>query len=215
VIVVEKVQDYLDHICPPSPDVLAQMERYGHDRGFPLIGPLVGRLLAVLARSISARRVFECGSGFGYSAHWFAEAVGPEGEVFLTDGSEENLDLARSYLGRAGLSDRCRFLPGDAMAGLKATEGPFDVILVDIDKEGYPASLATTVPKLRPGGLLITDNLLWSGRVAEPDPDLESTRAIQEYNLAITAHPALETVILPLRDGVGISRKREREGDSR
>ena len=207
-IVTNEVEAYLARIAPESTGVLKDMEEYGAARDFPLIGPLVGRLLSLLASSISARRVFECGSGFGYSALWFARAVGPEGLVFLTETSEENLSLALDYLGQAGVADRCRFLHGDAIEQLRETDGPFDVILVDIDKEGYPASLPVTVPKLRSGGLLVTDNLLWSGRVAEGDPVDESTRAIQEYNRAIYAHPDLETTVLPLRDGVGVCRKR-------
>jgi caffeoyl-CoA O-methyltransferase len=208
VIVTAEIEAYLAGIAPASIGIRKEMEEHGAERGFPLIGPLVGRLLSLLASSIGARRVFECGSGFGYSALWFANAVGPEGRVFLTDGSAENLALARDYLGRAGVADRCRFLEGDAVKHLQETDGPFDVILVDIDKEGYPASLPITVPRLRSGGLLITDNLLWDGRVAEEGTEDPSTRSIQEYNRAIYAHPDLQTTILPLRDGVGVSRKR-------
>jgi predicted O-methyltransferase YrrM len=184
------------------------MEAYGREQGFPLIGPLVGRLLWMLARTAGAKRVFECGSGYGYSAMWFADAVGPDGEVFLTDGSAENVERARDFLGRAGLADRCRFLEGEAVSLLGETEGPFDVILVDIDKEGYPGSLDVTVGKLRSGGLLVTDNVLWSGRVADEEPDSYATGAIQEHNRLLYAHPDLDTVILPLRDGVAVCRKR-------
>lgn len=207
-IVTEPVDDYLQGIAAKSEGVLAEMEEYGRSRGFPLIGPLVGQLLKLLAESVGATRVFECGSGYGYSAHWFARAVGEGGEVFLTDGSAENLGLARDFLTRAGLIHRCRLLVGDAVAILNETPGPFDVILVDIDKEGYPDSLDATVPKLRPGGLLVTDNVLWKGRVADPEEADETTRAILEYNERLMAHPELETVILPLRDGVAVCRKR-------
>lgn len=206
-IVNPDVEAYLHTLAPTRDGVLAEMEEYGAERGFPLIGPLVGPLLRMLAQSVGARRVFECGSGFGYSAVWFAEAVGPGGEVHLTDGSAENLEMARDFLGRAGLADRCRLHQGDAVTVLRATPGEFDVILVDIDKEGYPASLEVTVEKLRPGGLLVTDNVLWSGRVVEEEPDSATTRAIREYNRMLAAHPLLATVFLPLRDGVAVSRK--------
>jgi caffeoyl-CoA O-methyltransferase len=208
VIVTEKVETYLESLLPAAEGVRAKMEAHGRGRGFPFIGPLVGPVLSLLARSIGARRVFECGSGFGYSALWFADAVGPEGEVTLTDWSEENLALARGFLGEAGLAGRCRFLEGDALDLLAAEKGPFDVILVDVDKEAYPASLERTVPRLRRGGLLVTDNLLWHGRVADGRARDAATRAVREYNRLLYAHPELETAILPLRDGVGVSRRR-------
>jgi len=207
-IVDEKVERYLAEVAPESEGVLAEMEAYGAERKFPLIGPLVGRALGLLARSIRAERIFECGSGFGYSAWWFAEAVGPTGEVFLTDLSQDNLDRAQEFLSRGGLDGRCRFLCGDTIKKLKTSYGTYDVILVDIDKEGYPDSLSVTVPKLRTGGLLITDNVLWSGRVADESETQESTEAIREYTRRLYANEALETVSLPLRDGVSVSRKR-------
>jgi predicted O-methyltransferase YrrM len=207
-IVTEAVERYLSEIAPESEGVLSEMEAYGAERKFPLVGPLVGRMLGLLASSAGAERVFECGSGYGYSAWWFAEAVGPKGEVFLTDLSRENLDRAKDFLTRGGLAGRCRFLEGDAVKCLSESYGTYDVILVDIDKEGYPDSLSVTVPKLRPGGLLITDNVLWSGRVADESDRDEATEAIREYTRRLYAHPDLETVILPLRDGVAVSRKK-------
>jgi len=207
-IVTEAVEAYLDQMTPARTGVLAEMEAYGRERGFPFIGPHVGRVLRLLAQSVGAKRVFECGSGFGYSAVWFSEAVGADGEVFLTDGDPENMKLARDYLGRAGYAERCRFLVGDAVTHLRATDGPFDIVLVDIDKEGYPGSFEHTVEKLRPGGLLITDNVLWSGRVADEAEHESTTEAIREYNRMLYSHPGLDTVILPLRDGVAVARKR-------
>jgi len=207
-IVSEAVEQYLSNVAPASEGVLAEMEAYGAEREFPLIGPLVGRTLGLLARSVKAERVFECGSGFGYSAWWFAEAVGPKGEVFLTDLSEENLAKAREFLSRGGLDGRCRFLHGDAVGKLAESYGTYDAILVDIDKESYPGSLEVTVPKLRTGGLLITDNVLWSGRVADEAETDATTEAIREYTRRLYANEDLETIILPLRDGVAVSRKR-------
>jgi predicted O-methyltransferase YrrM len=206
-IVTPEVEAYLAKIAVKSDGVRAEMEAYGAERGFPLIGPLVGALLGLLARTSGAKRVFECGSGFGYSAHWFAEAVGPDGEVFLADGSKEDLERAREYLGRAGLDGRCRFLEGEAVALLEESYGTFDIILVDIDKEGYPDSLDVTAPKLRPGGLLITDNVLWSGKVADSKKRDKATKAIREYTKRLFAHTELTTVILTLRDAVAVSRK--------
>jgi predicted O-methyltransferase YrrM len=209
-IVTPEVDEYLSALPPAAEGVLAEMESYGRERSFPLVGPVVGRLLRLLAQTAGAKRVFECGSGYGYSAMWFAEAVGRDGEVFLTDNSPENVEKSREFLGRAGYEGRCHFLRGDAIALLEDSYGTFDIVFVDIDKEGYPDSLAVTVPKLRPGGLLITDNVLWKGRVVEEAPDDESTRAIRAYNEKLYDHPDLETVIVPLRDGVSVSRKHPR-----
>ena len=146
------------------------------------------------------------GSGYGYSTFWFARAVGEDGEVVHTDGSVENSTQARAFLGRAGLAGRVRFLVGDARRLIEAETGVFDVVFCDIDKQGYPEALDLARTKLRRGGLLITDNVLWSGRVARPDPD-ETTRAIQTYNAAAFAAEDLASIIVPLRDGVGVHLK--------
>jgi predicted O-methyltransferase YrrM len=197
------VERYLHELQPSTDPVLLEMERIGRERRFPIIGPLCGRLCETLARAIGARRVFEMGSGFGYSTMWFARAVGEGGQVTHTDGSAESSAQARGFLARAGLADRVRFLVGDARRLIEAEAGPFDVVFCDIDKEGYPEALDLARPRLRRGGLLITDNVLWSGRVARPDPDA-TTRAIQEYNRAAFLAPDLFGVIVPLRDGVGV-----------
>ncbi|MFQ5843935.1 MAG: O-methyltransferase [Planctomycetota bacterium] len=203
----EAVHDYLGRVQPRSEGLCAEMEAYGREIGFPCVGPLVGRLLAFLTLTIGGRRVFECGSGFGYSALWFARAVGPGGEVHCTDTSRELADRAEEFLGRAGVWDRVRFHVGEARETLRNAPGPFDVILVDIDKKDYPSTLALTVPKLRSGGLLVTDNLLWDGDVLREEPEHEWTAAIHEYTRLLFDHPELETVIVPLRDGVAVSRR--------
>lgn len=200
------VERYLHELQLSTDPVLLEMEALARERRFPIIGPLVGRMCETLARAISARRVFEMGSGYGYSTFWFARAVGEAGEVVHTDGSAENSGQARAFLGRAGLADRVRFLVGDARRLLQTETGPFDVVFCDIDKEGYPEALELARAKLRKGGLLITDNVLWSGRVARPDPD-ETTRAIQTYNAAAFVAADLASIIVPLRDGVGVHLK--------
>jgi predicted O-methyltransferase YrrM len=197
------VERYLHELQPSTDPVLLEMERIGQDRGFPIIGPLVGRLCETLARAIGARTVYEMGSGFGYSTYWFARAVGPDGWVTHTDGSAENSALARSFLSRAGLASRVRFQIGDSRELIQTETGPFDIVFCDIDKEGYPEALELAKPRIRRGGLLITDNVLWSGRVAQPGPDAE-TEAIQAYNRATFSAPDLVGAIVPLRDGVGV-----------
>jgi len=207
-IVPPEIEAYLAAAAPPGEALQKEMEDYGAQRSFPYVGPLVGRLLHLLASLTGARRIFECGSGYGYSAFWLARAAGPAAEVFLTDLNPGNLDRARTYLGRGGLAERCRFLLGDALERLAETEGTFDLIFVDIDKQDYPASLEVTVPRLKPGGLLITDNLLWEGKVARAGAQDATTERIREYTRRLYAHPDLETTLLPLRDGVGVARKK-------
>src|SRR5713101_169372 len=147
-----RIDDYLRSLTPPPDAAREEMERIAAAQRFPIIGPAVGQLCLVLARSLGARRVFECGSGFGYSTWWFAHAVGDGGEVHHTDGSLGNSMQARDFLQRAGLVSRVRFEVGDARTILKRAHGPFDVIFNDIDKEGYPDVLPLVREKLRVGG---------------------------------------------------------------
>lgn len=206
----EDVSGYLRALCDRFDDpVLAEMEQRAEANKFPIVGRVVGATLEMLARGIGARRVFELGSGYGFSAYWFARAVGPEGEVFLTDFEDENARLGQDYLGRAGLWGRCRYLIGDAMASLEAAPGEFDIIYCDIDKTDYPRAFRLARERLRPGGLYLCDNVLWSGRVADASNTEESTQAIREHNLMIYSDPAFQPSIIPTRDGVMAALKLE------
>jgi predicted O-methyltransferase YrrM len=184
--------------------VLLEMERAGRERGFPIVGRNVGVTLEVLARSIQARRVMELGSGFGYSAYWFARAVGSHGEVHCTDGDPDNATQAEGYLSRAGLWDRVTYHVGDAVEQMATVEGDFDVVYDDIDKHGYPAAWLAARDRIRVGGLYLCDNVLWSGRVVEPDPDRD-TAAILEHNRLIAGDERFVSTIVPTRDGVFVA----------
>ena len=206
------VEDYIRSLLARHDEpVLLEMEQEAKDRGFPIVGRMVGVVLELLARSISARRVFELGSGYGYSAYWFARAVGDGGEVHCTDGDNENERKAVDYLGRASLTGGVRFHVGEAIATLQATSGEFDIVYCDIDKDGYPAAWRAARDRVRPGGLYICDNTLWSGRVtASPDvaderPEL--TEAIREHNRMVASDPVFLATILPIRDGVMVARR--------
>jgi caffeoyl-CoA O-methyltransferase len=201
------VDEYLYGLLPKRDAVLREMETYARKHRVPIIGPAVARLLALLAATSGAKRIFEMGSAIGYSTVWLARAAGPWGEVFYTDGNPENARRAAGYFHRAGVGHRIHVLTGDALALLRDTPGTFDLIFNDVDKHQYPAALRLVLPRLRRGGLFITDNTLWSGRVTRHAADA-ATRGIQRFNRMVFSSRQLFSVMLPLRDGVTVCRKR-------
>jgi predicted O-methyltransferase YrrM len=210
-IVNSRIEDYLRQLYDDGDPVRREMEELARARHFPIVGPLVGRLLSVLTRSIGARRVFELGSGYGYSALYFARAVGEQGEVHCTDLSPENVGLAEGFLKRAGVWPRVTYHREDAASALRRVGGTWDVIYNDIDKEGYPAIVDLAHAHLRTGGLFITDNVLWSGRVLPGEDDgTVSTRGVLDFTERLLRHPGFLTTIEPTRDGVAVALKRER-----
>jgi len=208
-IVDPSVEDYMRSLLRRYDEpVLLEMEAEGKERGFPIIGRLVGVTVELLARSVGAKRVFELGSGFGYSAYWFARAVGPSGEVHGTDGDPANEPKALDYLSRAGLAEPIRWHVGDAVTHLGAASGEFDVVYNDIDKDGYPAAWMAARERIRVGGLYVCDNVLWSGRVAvqdRDDPRPVYTQAILEHNRMIAEDDRFISSIVPTRDGVFVA----------
>ena len=198
---------YVLDLLPPRDPVIAEMEAHAAKHDVPIVGPAVGTLLEILARSISADRVFELGSAIGYSTAFFARAVGRGGQVVYTDGSPENAERARGYLERLGMLERVAIRVGDAVASLEATTGYYDLIFIDVDKEGYPKALQAAAPRVRRGGYLVADNVLWSGRVVDPDARDAATEGIRQFNKRLFALQEFRTVIVPLRDGVAIARR--------
>lgn len=188
--------------------VLLEMEQLAHERDFPIIDRLCGELLEVLALSVKARTVLELGSGFGYSAYWFSRAVGADGRVICTDGDAANRDQAEQFLMRAGRWDRIEYHVGWAQDLLGTIPGSFDIVYNDVDKLGYPELWPAARERVRAGGLYICDNVLWSGRVAEDEPD-ETTAAILRHNALVYADPEFDACIVPTRDGVLVARRRE------
>ncbi|HXM99917.1 MAG TPA: O-methyltransferase [Candidatus Dormibacteraeota bacterium] len=204
----EDVEDYIYGLLPKRDAVLSEIEEYAEAQNIPIIGPAVGRLLALLVQISGAARIFEMGSAIGYSTIWLARAAGAKGKVFYTDGDPEKAKRARGYFERAGVAKRIEMQTGDAIALLKKAPGTFDIIFNDIDKHQYPAAMRAAIPKLRRGGLFITDNTLWSGRAARPAAEGDKdTAGIQELNGALYASRELFPVLLPLRDGVTVCRK--------
>jgi len=205
-ILNSNVEKYLDSPLPKRDAVLTEMERYARKHNVPIIGPVCSRLLYLLAQTSGAKRIFEMGSAIGYSTIWLARAAGPGAEIYYTDGSGENAKLAGQYLNRAGVSDRVQILVGDALMLLDEIGEPFDLIFIDVDKHQYPEAMQKAVPRLKSGGLLITDNVLWSGRVTTKSKDA-CTTSVQQFNRAVYSSDELFPVIIPLRDGVAVCRK--------
>jgi caffeoyl-CoA O-methyltransferase len=188
--------------------VVLEMEALARENGFPIVGRNVGVTLEVLARSVGATRIMELGSGYGYSAYWHARAVGPAGEVHLTDGDPGNERRAADYLERAGLADRVEFHVGDAVTEMARLDGDFDVVFSDIDKDGYPAAWQAASQRIRVGGLYVCDNVLWYGRVAVEDPEdarPHYTEAVLEHNRLIAEDERYVSTIVPTRDGVMVA----------
>jgi caffeoyl-CoA O-methyltransferase len=202
------VDDYLYAMLPKRNEVLADMEDYASKHDVPIVGPAVARVLQQLALMINAKKVFELGSAIGYSTIWWAQAVGEKGQVTYTDGDPKNAERARTYFKRAGVADRIKLHTGDALEFLSEQKDQFDVIFNDVDKEDYPRVLRLVSPRLRAGGLFITDNVLWSGRVAEKDPKESRTKAIQDFNRQLYDSKEFYTTILPIRDGLAVALKK-------
>ena len=220
----DAVDDYLTTLAGTEHDdpVLTEMEAYANEHGFPIVGRAVGRYLELAARSVGARRVMELGSGYGYSAYWFARAVGPDGEVVCTDADPDNAARAERYLQQAGLWDRVRYRVGDALTGLAAETGGlaagtgglaaqaggFDIVYCDVDKLGYPDCWRAARDRIRVGGLWICDNVIWDGHVAT-GTDREGlpgwTAAIREHNQLVADDDAYVGSIVPIRDGVMVA----------
>ena len=207
-ITVGPVEDYLYSMLPARDEVLTEIESEAAKNKVPIVGPAVARVLYQLALISRAKTVFEMGSAIGYSTIWWARAVGDGGRVIYTDGDRKNADKARKYFERAGVADRITIHVGDALELLSEQKDQFDIIFNDVDKTDYPRVLKLAVPKVRSGGLFVTDNTLWSGRVATQHPPDENTKAIQEFNCALYATSDFFSTVLPLRDGVSVAIKK-------
>jgi caffeoyl-CoA O-methyltransferase len=208
-ILPAEISAYLEALVPARPAEMRAMERRAAETGFPIVGPAAGQLCYLVARMIGARRVFELGSGYGYSTAWFARAVRENGggEVHHAVWDEELSREARGYLAALGYDDLVRFHVGEAVETLRGTAGPFDLLFNDIDKSGYPGSLPVIAARLRRGGALIVDNLLWSGRVLDPGDQSAATNGVRELTRRITESDEWISSIVPIRDGVLVAYK--------
>jgi predicted O-methyltransferase YrrM len=206
----DNVQEYLASLVPPREPELQIMEEYAEKNDFPIIGPVCGYYCYQLARMIQAKSVFELGSGYGYSTAWFAKAVKENGGglVHHTVWDEDLSKRAQGHLSALGSADLVEFHIAEAVETLRQTEGPFDIIFNDIDKEGYPDSLPVIKEKLRHGGILIIDNMLWSGRVYDSSNHDKSTEAIRRFTRDITTDLDWIVSLIPMRDGMIVAYKK-------
>ncbi len=202
------VDDYMYSLLPKRDEVLAEMEEYASKHNVPIVGPAVARVLQQLALMVEAKTVFELGSAIGHSTIWWARAVGEKGNVIYTDSDARNVQRARAYFDRAGVANRVTLHTGDALEVLSEQKNHFDVIFNDVDKEDYPRVLRLVPSRLRKGGLFVTDNVLWSGRVAQKNPKEPHTKAIMEFNRLLYESKDFFTTILPIRDGLAVAIKK-------
>jgi len=205
---IARITAWLDDLVPDRDPVLAALEAEAAETGFPIIGPASGHLCYLLARLTSARRVCELGSGFGYSTAWFARAVKENGggEVHHTVMDETLSARARAVLGELGVLEPVVFHIGEAVATLNELVGPFDLVFLDIDKDGYPAALPVIEAKLRPGGVLIADNMLRGGRIFDEDDRSLETESIRAFTRMVMESPDWIATVAPVRDGVLVAR---------
>jgi caffeoyl-CoA O-methyltransferase len=204
-IVNPEIESYLDSLLPARDAVLQEMESEAAHRNIPIIGPVAGRVLAQLVMINKAKRIFELGSAIGYSTIWLARAAGPGAEIHYSDSSVENAHEASGYFARAGVASQIHVHVGDALTSLAQTSGEFDFIFNDVNKEGYPAVLEAVPPRLKRGGVFVTDNTLWHERVLNPKE--ESDRAVVEFNCKLYESVRFFTTLLPVRDGFSVAVK--------
>lgn len=213
----QTVQELAGLLQDDRDEILAEMETRAAAEEFPTVGSSVGPWLSFLARVVGAERVFEFGSGFGYSAYWFARALPSQGRVVLTERDENTLALAREYFERGGLRDRATFEQGDANQIIEGYDGSFDIVLIDHDKEAYPAALERVRPNLAPGSLVLADNAVTAGPVNPEDvlalvqgesrPQASAaSEGVATYLRTVMADEAFETVLLPVGEGLALSR---------
>lgn len=202
---------YLETLRPFRDALVAEMEKYAQENDIPIALPDLGRLLEALAASRPAGRMLEIGSAIGYGTLRLARGA-REGRIVTIDRDPARIAIARQYLETAGVIDRVEFLEGEALEVLRGVRGPFDLVYIDGDKRDYRRCLDLTLPLLSVGGMVVVDNLLWKGAIADPKlraEDDTAAREIERFNPYFMIHPQLATVLLPLGDGVGLGVKKK------
>jgi caffeoyl-CoA O-methyltransferase len=214
--VLDDVETFAATVGPNPDDVLREMDERAEETGFPTVGPAVGGWLQQLVGLVGARRVFEFGSGYGYSAYWFARGLPDDGEVVLTEIDADELDDAREYLGRGGYTDVARFELGDAIETVDAYDGPFDIALIDNEKDRYVEAFEAIREKVPVGGVVVADNMTAGPFAFEEihrlvveggETDNDMARGVADYLDHVRADEGFETTLLPLDEGLAVSRR--------
>ncbi len=215
-VLTDDVAQFVRAVGTDPDDTLQAMDDRAAREEFPHVGPEVGRFLRLLARLTDAKRIFEFGSGYGYSAYWFAGALPTDGEIVLTEIDADELEAAREYMTAGGFDSLARYEHGDALEIADRYDGPFDLVLFDHQKHRYREALEAIKPKLATGGVIVADNAMTAGPIEfekllaivegeNPEAVNTDTRGIADYLEAVTADPDFETVVLPLGEGIAVS----------
>lgn len=208
----EAIDTYTVKHTQQEPEVLAKLTRETHQKILQprmLSGHYQGRLLSILSKIVNPSKILELGTYTGYSAICLAEGLKKDGELHTLDINEELQSIQNKYFELSGFRKNIHQHLGEAINILPTLDMKFDLIFMDADKPNYPAYFNLIIDKLNPGGILLTDNVLWSGKVVEPlKRDDESTKALLEYNTLVATDERLETVMLPIRDGLSLSRRK-------
>lgn len=206
----DQLQQYIDDHSMEESDLLKALDRETHKKVLQprmLSGSYQGRLLALLAKMIGPKKILEVGTYTGYATLCMAEGLTTDGLIDTIDHNEELADMQRRYFDQSPYGSQIVQHLGEAKDILKTFAGPYDLVFLDADKENYPHYFDLIIDKLETGGVILSDNVLWSGKVLEKATD-EATSALQEYNHKINTDVRVETVVLPIRDGLTITRKR-------
>ena len=207
----EKLDDYVVAHSQDEPKLLQQLTRETYQKilqPIMLSGPYQGRVLSMISKLIKPKSVLELGTFTGYATLCLAEGLHPEGEIHTIDVNEELEDFQRKYFDKSGYGTQIHQHLGSAIDILPTLDKTFDLVFIDADKPNYVNYFHLIIDKLNPGGIILSDNVLWHGKVIEPvDPKDVSTNVVLEFNTLLKKDPRIETVLLPIRDGLTISRK--------
>lgn len=206
----EELEHYVEQHCSPESDLLQRLNKETYQKVLQprmLSGHFQGRVLSMLSKLIRPEKVLELGTYTGYASLCLAEGLSPSGELHTIDIKEELVNFQRKYFDASGYGKQIFQHVGPALEIIPTLDGPFDLVFMDADKENYISYFHLILPKMKPGGIILSDNVLWSGKVVEPlQPNDKSTQVLLEYNQLLATHPKLETVLLPIRDGLTVSR---------
>lgn len=210
-IVNKKIEAYVEEYSQTEPELLQELNKETWENIHSprmLSGHYQGRLLSMLSKLLQPKTILEIGTYTGYSAICMTEGLQSGGKLHTIDIDERLYDLQRSYFDRSEYGERIIQHVGDAKEIIPSIDAIFDLVFIDADKRGYKKYVELVLPKMKSGGVILSDNVLWKGKVLEDDPEKTDnrTKSLQEFNVFMNTHPQLETIVLPIRDGLTLSR---------